>query len=120
MPTTTPLKGDQLVMTKIEVDLHSLILGKAKIIELWDLGIWNDLAFVYAAVCYEEKNNQGDLFTIDIENFIFNWSGIPDPDTGKVKRLTKKRLLNCLTTLEEKGEFRLQQSQLSLNFGAEP
>lgn len=93
-----------------EVDTKSILIGKSQIIELWELGIYTHLAFVDAALKYE-RIEEGN---INIDNFIFNWQGIPDPDTGRVKRLTKKQLLMAIATLEEKGVLRLTNSQLSL------
>lgn len=102
-------------MARVDVDIDSLIIGKAKITELWELGIYSDLAFVHAALEYWRKSN-GDFFDLDLEGFMHNWRGIPDPDTGRAKKLTKRRLLTSIATLEEKGLIEMKSSQLSLVF----
>lgn len=85
-------------------------LDRAEIIEKWDLGIYSHLAYVDAALAY-------DGFTdIDIEDFIDRWSGVPDPDTGRVKRLSKRHLLAAIATLDEKGVIKLKNTQLTIDF----
>ena len=92
-------------------DMNSVVLSKSDLIELWELGVFSPLAYVYAAIKYDGLDSP-----IDIENFIFRWQGVVNPDTGKVKRLTKKQLLVAVATLEEKEVINFYESQLHLNF----
>lgn len=85
-------------------------LTKAEIIEKWDLGIYSHLAYVDAALAHDGRTD------IDIENFIFDWSGVADPDTGRTKRLTKRHLLAAIAALDEKGVISLQNTQLTIDF----
>jgi hypothetical protein len=112
--TQLGMPGLQLAATGSVSDVR---LSKHKILELWENGILPDVAFVYLALQCTEKEMEGmTLDRLDIENFCFNWRGAGD-GSGKVKELTKKRLLNAVTTLEQKGYLTLHNSQLSLDLG---
>lgn len=90
---------------------NRLILTKSQIIEKWELGVYSTLAFVDAALAYEGLNRP-----LDIDNFIHEWRGVLNPDTGKAKKLTRKQLLVAIATLEEKEVVELEATQLALSF----
>ena len=109
-PLKIPIGQDAAIAPK-----EPLVIGRFRILELWEIGVYSDLAFVQAAIAYDFGNNP-EVFNIDLENFIHNWRGSEDPDTGKVKKLKKRSLLNCVARLEELGILRMKSSQLSLEF----
>ena len=77
-------------------------LPKHQIIEFWENGLLNPLAYVLLAIEWEKLNTEKATLKIDIDNFIHEWAGTVDPDTGKGKKLTKRQLIGAILTIEEK------------------
>lgn len=78
-------------------------LTKSEIIDRFEGGVFNKLAFIHEALKHDQSEVDGDLMDIDPENFVFNWRGAPDPDTGKVKEIDPVDLLIVLLQLHKKG-----------------
>lgn len=118
-----PEKNGQIPLIKVaEIDPCSLLIDRKAIINNWELGIWSNLAFIFAAVLYDQRvlvregrEKEIGHYKLDIENFIVRWQGTPDHDTNRIKRLTKRHVMTAIAILEEKGVFRIHDSQLSLD-----
>ena len=82
----------------ITIDMNSLLFSKPEIVELWEMGVVGAVGYVYMALSYDKKAGQA----FDLENFIIRWKGIPDPNTGKTKKLSPKDVMNAVCVLEEK------------------
>jgi len=94
-----------------------LTLTKHSLIDLWESGILPPTAYVHLALQYELMQTGEVEYQLDIENFIHNWRGTLDPDSGKVKELKRKQVAMAVFTLEEKGLIGVTKEQLTLDLG---
>lgn len=96
MITETEAAREAASMTLVaDVDLRSIVLDKGQLIELWQWGVLNPMAFVYLALKYEGYNGEK---VIDIDLFCGRWVG----DEGSVKRLTRRQVVSTIAALEAK------------------
>ena len=86
-------------------------LSKHDLIDLWENGILSPLAFICLAIKHDALNEQ----PFDMDNFIFNWRGSANPDTGRVKTLSKKQVLSAIATLEEKDQITIDKLSVQLS-----
>jgi len=94
-----------------------LSLTKHELVSLWESGILPPTAYIHLALQYEFRQTGEIEYQLDIENFIFNWRGATDPDSGKVKELKRKQVAMAVFTLEEKGLIGVTKEQLTLDLG---
>ena len=87
-------------------------LTDKKLIEMFDLGILNPIAYISFALQFEDLSRP-----LDLESFCFRWRGSPNPETNKVKEIKPIQVKRALLALEEKGAIDVpeQKIQLSLN-----
>lgn len=79
-----------------DVDLRSIILTKEQLIELWQWGVLNCMAFIYLALKYERHNGEKK---IDVDLFCGRWVG----GENATKRLTRRQVVSTIAALEAKG-----------------
>lgn len=116
--TTAPGKIDLSKTVKAESKPSiPLEMGKAKIIELWENGILSNLAYVYCAIQYLKINEDPKAkksIRRNWEQFVGDWAGTVDADTGKRKMLTKKALFMALLAIEDKTGDSLVSGEIEI------
>jgi hypothetical protein len=81
-----------------------------QILDLWGAGIFNDSAFIYAALSIDKENGQA----FDLDNFIFRWQTMPDPDTGRNKVLTHAAVLKVLEKMQKLEMLEIKRATIQL------
>ena len=115
-------------------DVVTLGLTKDQIIRLWELKVFNDLAYVSMVLFYELAHNWRDriedaggefptriqLTSRDYDYLCRKWQGItPKNDDGDVKPLTFEIIEGVLLNLSKKEFAIAQTQQLSLHMHCE-
>jgi hypothetical protein len=113
MSQTTTARRSQLSIVsepKTEAPIETVnpvTLDSAKLIDLWELRILNDAAFVFLALQHDRANDRG----FDLDSFVFRWRGITNPD----KELRRSGVMRVLETLEKNELLAIDRVNVQLN-----
>ena len=77
-------------------DLDGIQLSRGELKELWELGVINNLAYVYLALKSEghEPSKQ-----VNLDYFAGRWTGTGE----RPKTLTRRQVMTAVSVLDEKG-----------------
>lgn len=89
-----------------------LALSKARLIELWEIGVLPAGAYIALAIEYEREVNGSE--SINVDNFVFEWQTVTAD--GKEKELKKAQVMSTLAALEKKQLIRTNIRQIELQF----
>ncbi|MFZ9739291.1 MAG: hypothetical protein ACO3YZ_06340 [Candidatus Nanopelagicaceae bacterium] len=105
--------------------MSNLDLSKYQIIQFWERGILNDLAYVALAIRFDYQNRWKDrlnnsgignsiaLDDDDISTFINQWSGYK-PGTDREKYLTHDAVIKALQKIAKANETEVEYQQITL------